>query len=96
MTAEQKLDKKIEEIGGFGKFQLFAYFAVSTGINSLGFWFYQLGYLMQEPKYKCEFSRGVAFDQKICTGANICAKDNRISNWEIDWNHEASLKNWHL
>lgn len=46
MTAEQKLDKQIEEIGGFGKFQLFAYFAVSTGINSLGFWFYQLGYLM--------------------------------------------------
>ena len=46
MTAEQKLDKYIEKAGGFGRFQYFAYFAVSTGINSVGFWFYQLGYLM--------------------------------------------------
>ena len=46
MSQEDKLDNVIEQLGGFGKFQTFAYFAVSTGINSVGFWFYQLGYLM--------------------------------------------------
>lgn len=40
MTEEEKLDNVIEKLGGFGCFQLFAYFAVSTGKNSVGFWFY--------------------------------------------------------
>ena len=40
MTQEEKLDDVIEQLGGLGKFQKFAYFAVSTGINSVGFWFY--------------------------------------------------------
>ncbi len=57
-TNEEKLDDVIEQLGGFGKFQTFAYFAVSTGINSVGFWFYSLAYLTQEPGYKCQLARG--------------------------------------
>ena len=93
-SAEDKLDDCIEQLGGFGKFQLFAYFSVSASINSVGFWFYQLAYLMQEPKYKCEIQAGVSADG-ICTSENICAKDSRILRWEIDWDHENSLHNWH-
>jgi hypothetical protein len=92
---EQKLDQCIEDLGGFGKFQLFAYWAVSSGINSAGFWFYQLGYFMQEPKYSCTI-RGVGGDHdSICTSENICAKDNRIISWRVDWDHDNSLQNWH-
>ena len=79
MIQEEKLDDVIEQLGGFGKFQTFAYLAVSTGINSVGFWFYQLGYLMQEPKYKCNLTPGS--DQSICTSENICEKDSRILSW---------------
>ena len=62
----------------------------------MGFWFYQLGYLMQEPKYACKLKPGTSFDEGICTSANICANDSRIQSWEIDWSQEASLSNWHL
>lgn len=94
-TQEDRLDDCIEkELGGFGKFQVFAYLSVSTGINSVGFWFYQMGYLMQKPKYACEMAPGVSAD--ICTSELICAKDERILSWSIDWDGEASLHNWHL
>ena len=41
-------------MGGFGKFQLFAYFATSTAINTVAFIHNIQFYLMQEPKYECE------------------------------------------
>ena len=97
-TPEQKLDQAVTELGGFSKFQIFAFLAVSAGLNSNGFWFYQQAYLMQEPKYACDLARGVDLSQHdaICTSENICAKDSRITGHHINWDHEASLHNWHL
>ena len=95
-TSEEKLDACIEMIGGFGKFQLFAFSAVSTGIAAAGFWKYELGYFMQEPRYSCTYTSSAAsLNENICTAANICADDSRIKSWDIDWSHEASLRNWH-
>lgn len=34
MTIQDRVDQKFEEIGGFGKFQVFAYIAISFGMNS--------------------------------------------------------------
>jgi len=98
LSAEEKLDEAVEDLGGFGNFQIFAYLAVSSGLNACGFWFYQLGYLIQEPKYSCSLASGVntANYDAICTTANICAGDPRITSSAIDWTNEASLHNWHL
>ena len=46
LTKEQHLDKTIEKLGGFSYFQMFAYCAISFGINSIGYWFYQVGYFI--------------------------------------------------
>lgn len=40
LTAEEKLDKAVEDLGGLGRFQVFAYVAISSGLNACGFWFY--------------------------------------------------------
>lgn len=40
LTPEEKLDQAIEDLGGLGQFQVFAYVAISSGLNACGFWFY--------------------------------------------------------
>ena len=88
------LDKVMEDLG-FGPFQLLAYSAIAFGMNSTGFWFYILGYLYQEPAYKCESTPDHAAKmEEICTRENICAGDNRIINWKIDEDSDRSLDNW--
>ena len=48
----RNLDKVMEDLG-FGRFQYLVYVAIGFGINSVGFWFYILGYLIQEPGLHC-------------------------------------------
>jgi len=72
---------------------LFAYLSVASGIHCVGFWVYQLGFLFQEPKYRCVLRDGA--DTSVCTSANICAGDGRILDWSVDWAHDNSLHNWH-
>lgn len=49
---------------------------------------------MQKPDYLCTLSEnGVSED--VCTQTNICEGDPRILSWEVDWNSEKSLQNWH-
>mmetsp|Transcript_36939 Transcript_36939/g.48580 ORF Transcript_36939/g.48580 Transcript_36939/m.48580 type:complete len:178 (+) Transcript_36939:256-789(+) len=38
---------------------------------------------------------GLTDQDAICTSENICAKDPRIRSWDIDWEHDNSLHNWH-
>lgn len=94
-TPLRNLDKVMEDVGGFGRFQLLAYTVIAFGINSTGFWFYILGFLYQLPDYKCEVTPD--HDAKIddiCTRENICAGDNRIRNWKVDEDSNRSLDNW--
>ena len=44
-TPQVNLTKVMEDLG-FGRFQYLAYAAIGFGINSVGFWFYILGYLI--------------------------------------------------
>ena len=47
MTSAERMNKLFDDIGGFGRFQFFAYFVVSYGISGTGFFIYLLGYLIQ-------------------------------------------------
>lgn len=79
----------------FGKFQVLVYAAIGFGINSTGFWFYILGFLYQEPAYKCTVTPDHAsYIDQVCTRQNICAGDNRIISWEVDEDSDRSLDNW--
>lgn len=97
MSNEDKLDACIENLGGFGRFQKFAYFITSFSITGPGFWIYQMGYLMQEPRYLCQLAGSVSGSEAdtICTSENICSGDSRILAWKIDESHESALQNWH-
>ena len=80
---------------GFGRFQWFAYEAIGFGINSTGFFFYILAFLTQEPALKCDVTPGnESHMYEICTRANVCAKDARITHWEVDENNSHTLENW--
>jgi hypothetical protein len=46
LSLEEKVNKKLMEIGGAGKFQWFSFFSIVFGMNATGFWLYQLGYLL--------------------------------------------------
>ena len=69
MTMEEKGDQKFEEIGGFGRFQLYAYIAITFGINCQGWWIYNFGFLTQSPAYLCEDNTGAWF---TCTAEETC------------------------
>ena len=65
MTTEEQLDRIFEHIG-FGRFQIFAYLVITSGLSSPEFFFYLLGYLIQVPAYKCTYN-GEAPSENICT-----------------------------
>ena len=46
MTSAERMNKLFDDIGGFGRFQFFAYFVISYGISGTGFFIYLLGYLI--------------------------------------------------
>ena len=93
MTTAERMDKLINDIGGLGRFQFFAYFVITYGISGQGFFFYTLGYLIQQPVYECSYN-GEEPSENICTAANICNSDPRIASWIVDSDHELSLSNW--
>ena len=93
MTSAQRMDKLFDDIGGFGRFQFFAYFVITYGISGTGFFIYLLGYLIQQPVYTCTYN-GDQPSENICLAKNICAADDRIASWEIDATNELSLVNW--
>jgi len=67
---------------------------MNCGLSGNYFCIYGIGFLVQKPEYCCTFSEsGVSRD--VCTQKNICRHDPRIQSWEIDWNSEKSLLNWH-
>ena len=68
----------LEDIGGFGRLQMFACVVICFGMSSTGFIVNILGYLTQEPEYECT---GVS--KEDCTVENICSDDSRISSWKI-------------
>ena len=85
------VDKTFEDIGGFGRFQAFAYISISFGINCIGWWLYSLGYLIQEPEYECKINeKWITGDD--CTVKKICAGD--IKDYKINWDAENSMHNW--
>ena len=47
LPLDEKCNRKLNEIGGRGCFQWFAFFSIVLGMNCTGFFFYQLGYLLQ-------------------------------------------------
>lgn len=95
VTLEEKIDAKLEEIHGNGRFTCFAFFAIVLGLNATGFWFYILTYLTMPPHYKnCVYSEPPENPKKDCTYENICKDDSVITHYEIDWDNIYSLHNW--
>ena len=93
---EELLENTFTDIGGFGKFQLFACITLSSGISATSFWLYEMGYLTQKHIYKCSFNNpsSIINPADVCTVANICGKNSQIASWQVDWNSEVSLHNW--
>jgi MFS family permease len=96
ISAEEKLDNCIASLGGFSYFQLFAYYSITLGLNSVGFWLYSISFLYQEPTYKCWFSPTFTGNPTdYCTAERICANDPLISAWDYDFTDPNTLDNWH-
>ena len=64
-------------------------------MSCVGFWWYALGFLLQEPAFKCTFTEPVADPGDICNPKHICANDDRIETWSVDWSSDKSLYNWY-
>lgn len=91
---EKILDALFESSGGFSWFQALTWFVVQSGISCSSFWFYGLGFLLQQPVYSCAFTQPVADPDDVCTADNICKDDLRIASWHVDWSSSKSLHNW--
>ena len=95
------MNDRIEELGGFSYFQLYAYIVIVCGMSCSSFWSYPMGYFMQEPAYRCLITLpdGPAplspeKYAEICTAENICENDPRITDWSIDLDSDKTLVNW--
>lgn len=55
----------IEELfkltGGVGRFQVFAFIVIVSGMISVSFWFFALGFFLQIPGYTCSDADGNTF-----------------------------------
>ena len=92
---DQKLDQIFTRIGGVSCFHIFLFFAINAGMSTMFFIPFSMGFLTQEPVYKCAFSTDEPHDPaKVCTVENICADDKRIVNFEPDYSNANSLDNW--
>lgn len=67
-----------------------------SGIVSVSFWVFVLGYFVQKPVYMCQFAKTVTQLEKdeLCTAEYICEADSRILDWHIDDSNSKTLQNW--
>ncbi len=55
------MDKLFNQIGGFGRFQLFAVITIVLGLSGPNWFWYEVGYLDQAPdSYVCTYDPTVA------------------------------------
>lgn len=96
MTKEQALDRLFAASGNFGKFQFFSFFTFQSAISCYSFWFYGMGFMIQEPAYKCTFTdpTQITDPDSVCTAENICDGNPLIASWNIDYSSADSLDNW--
>ena len=94
LTNDKKLDDLLDKAGGIGKFQILAYLAITLGMFSTNFFFYEIGYFLQEPAYTCTYKSPVQDPDEICTAKNICSGDPIINSWQIDYSSSRTLNNW--
>ena len=76
---EKILDALFVSSGGFSRFQILTWFVVQAGISCSSFWFYGLGFLLQQPVYSCTFTQPVSDPDEVCTAHHICKDDSRIA-----------------
>ena len=80
---EDKIQQMYHDLGGFGKFQVFAMVAILFGTSTNDLWMNELGYFIQPPdSYICSYAS--KDNQPSCTKENICANDPAITSWEAD------------
>ena len=80
MDKDELLDELFEKSGGFSRYQVFTFIVFQSCLSCYSFWFYGLGFLLQEPTYKCEFTQPVSDPDDVCTAENICSHDPRIES----------------
>jgi hypothetical protein len=88
----------IEEQGAYGRFQFFSHVITMLAINSVGYMYYGLGYLLLYPKYDCQqLINGtwvhIDSDSDNCTPDYFCHHNSTIQWSRVD-NDEVSLMNW--
>ena len=90
------LAKLFHQSGGFGRFQYFIFFTIQSSLSGYCFWFYGLGFLIQEPDYSCTFAdpASITDPDAVCTPQNICDDDPRITDSWINYDSPTSLHNW--
>ena len=93
-SIDELVDELTEQVGGSGTFYLYLYVAVGMGLNSVGYFYHTMPFLIQPQVYACEFAPYVIDSDGVCTVANICEKDPRIYSWRVDYSNERSLDNW--
>ena len=94
LTLDEKVDLQLNQIHGNGRFSCFALFAIASGVNAIGYWFYNMTYLTMKPKFtNCVFTDPQPLSpESACTSDNICS--GQVLSYEIDWNDIYSLHNW--
>ena len=65
--------------GGVGRFQVLAFIVIVSGMISVSFWFFALGFFLQIPGYSCTDASGDTFS---CTADQVCSNgDAVVTEW---------------
>ena len=57
------MNETLIEIGGVGKFQALAFLVIESGCASVGYWYFPMGFYIQEPEYECTFSKSFSEEE---------------------------------
>ena len=87
----EEMEALIQRQGGM-RFSLFVGLMMILALCSRCWWFYQIPWFIQEPKYICVW-KGHQRHQDQCIPQNICNDDSIIS-YHIDYSDPISLHNW--
>ena len=74
---------------------MLAYYSITLGMQAVAFITMQVGFFTQAPTYKCTFhGEDPKKPEEVCTLKNICAQNDMIESYKLDYGVDTTLTNW--
>ena len=86
------IDEALDQIGGFGLFQLFTTFACTLARNSGDFLFIGFGFLTLAQRYVCLSEDDGSYKQ--CSIESVCQGRDHGLRYRVDTSYEDYVENW--